>query len=153
MLNEDGRIGAAQYPYISSFSIAAALSCKLVVIVFLVASLLNPTICVGVQLEQTSKHIGLFVFRDSLYDNGNNNYIDTATEFQANFWPYGETFFNYSTSRFFNAEYAKLPIIPTYLQPGNDEFLNGANFASGGAGGLDETYQGMVCMLVSMVFP
>lgn len=98
---------------------------------------------------------GLFIFGDSLYDPGNNNYINTTTEFQANFWPYGKSFFNAPTGRFsdgrlipdFIAEYAKLPLIPPYLQPGNHQFLFGANFASGGAGALDQTYAGLVVNL------
>ncbi|KAK2970484.1 hypothetical protein RJ640_023667 [Escallonia rubra] len=45
------------------------------------------------------------------------------------------------------AEYAKLPLIPPYLQPGNHQFGYGANFASGGAGALDETNPGLVINL------
>lgn len=44
--------------------------------------------------------VSLFVFGDSLLDPGNNNYINTTTDFQANFSPYGETFFKYPTGRF-----------------------------------------------------
>nr|GEY00289.1 GDSL esterase/lipase 1-like [Tanacetum cinerariifolium] len=65
----------------------------------------------------SSQQAALFVFGDSFFDPGN-NHINTATDFQANFWPY--------------AEYASLPIIPAYLEPNND-FTHGANFASGGA--------------------
>lgn len=43
-------------------------------------------------------HVPLFIFGDSLFDAGNNNYINTP--FQSNFWPYGETFFNFPTGRF-----------------------------------------------------
>lgn len=43
-------------------------------------------------------HIALFVFGDSVYDPGNNNYIDTIA--RANYYPYGETFFKYPTGRF-----------------------------------------------------
>lgn len=43
------------------------------------------------------------------------------------------------------AEYAKLPLIPPYLQPDNHEFSYGINFASAGAGALVETRQGAVC--------
>lgn len=42
------------------------------------------------------------------------------------------------------AEYANLPLIPPYLQPGNHEFSTGVNFASAGAGALSETNQGFV---------
>ncbi|KAF7136299.1 hypothetical protein RHSIM_Rhsim08G0242800 [Rhododendron simsii] len=97
----------------------------------------------------------LFVFGDSLYDPGNNNYINTTTDFQANFRPYGESFFKHPTGRFsdgrlipdFIAEYAKLPLIPAYLKPGDHQFEYGANFASGGAGALDETHPGLVINL------
>lgn len=41
------------------------------------------------------------------------------------------------------AEYAKLPIIPPFRQP-YAEYTNGVNFASGGAGILSETNQGLV---------
>ena len=123
-------------------------------------------------------HVALFIFGDSLFDPGNNNYINTTFDFQANFLPYGETFFKYPTGRFSDgrlipdfigkestsnissldhkfidsdsdnfvtAQFAGLPIIPTYLQPGNHKFINGVNFASGGAGALVESHQGFVC--------
>jgi hypothetical protein len=45
------------------------------------------------------KHASLFIFGDSYFDAGNNNYINTTTDFQANFGPYGESFFKYSTGR------------------------------------------------------
>ncbi|KAK1436936.1 hypothetical protein QVD17_02720 [Tagetes erecta] len=94
--------------------------------------------------------VALFVFGDSNYDPGNNNYINTTAGFQANFWPYGISYFNPPTGRFsdgriipdFIAEYAKLPLIPTYLDPKNNEFVYGANFASAGAGILVESYAG-----------
>ena len=122
------------------------------------------------------KHVALFIFGDSLFDPGNNNYINTTFDFQANFLPYGETFFKYPTGRFSDgrlipdfigkalqifqvsitnsltltynfvaAQFAGLPIIPTYLQPGNHKFTDGVNFASGGAGALVESHQGFVC--------
>nr|XP_027121901.1 GDSL esterase/lipase 5-like isoform X1 [Coffea arabica] len=92
----------------------------------------------------------LFFFGDSYFDAGNNNYINTTTLDQANFWPYGESYFSFPTGRFSNgrlisdfiAEYAKLPLIPPFLQPGNQEYRNGVNFASAGAGALDETFRG-----------
>ncbi|KAF7124646.1 hypothetical protein RHSIM_Rhsim12G0212600 [Rhododendron simsii] len=107
------------------------------------------------RLTHSKKHVALFIFGDSLFDVGNNNYINTTTTIrtQANFWPYGETFFNYPTGRFSNgrlipdfiAEYAKLPLLRPYKQPGNNhQFSNGVNFASAGAGALVQTYQGLV---------
>ncbi|PWA80855.1 Lipase, GDSL [Artemisia annua] len=98
------------------------------------------------------EHIPLFVFGDSLFDPGNNNYINTTPDFQANYWPYGVSYFHPASGRFsdgrilsdFIAEYAGLPLIPTYLDPQNDDFLYGANFASGGAGALVESNAGFV---------
>ncbi|KAJ0008434.1 hypothetical protein Pint_29341 [Pistacia integerrima] len=101
----------------------------------------------------SKNHVALFIFGDSLFDAGNNNYINTTIQFQANFWPYGETFFNYPTGRAsdgrlipdFIAAYAKLPSISTILPSYNsDKFIYGVNFASAGGGALVETFQGMV---------
>ncbi|XAR49846.1 hypothetical protein NMG60_11004004 [Bertholletia excelsa] len=103
-------------------------------------------------LPQPQNHVALFIFGDSLFDAGNNNYINTTTSFQANFEPYGETFFHHPTGRFSNgrlipdfiAEHAKLPLLPPYKLPGNHQFTHGVNFASAGAGALSQTYAGMV---------
>ncbi|XP_018447791.1 GDSL esterase/lipase 5 [Raphanus sativus] len=98
----------------------------------------------------------LFIFGDSFLDAGNNNYINTSTLDQANFPPYGQTFFGLPTGRFsdgrlisdFIAEYAKLPLIPPFLEPGDSQKkLSGVNFASAGAGALVETFQGSVISL------
>ncbi|KAL6137369.1 PREDICTED: GDSL esterase/lipase 1-like [Fragaria vesca subsp. vesca] len=115
------------------------------------ATLLVQSGCNGLSVHHR-KHAALFIFGDSLFDVGNNNYINTSTNFQANFFPYGETFFGYSTGRVSDgrlipdiiAEYANLPMIPPYLQPGFDNYTNGVNFASAGAGALAETFQGFV---------
>jgi hypothetical protein len=56
------------------------------------ASLLVARSCHG------SKHVALFIFGDSLYDAGNNKYIEDAPIF-SDFWPYGETFFKHPTGR------------------------------------------------------
>ncbi|KAK4736242.1 hypothetical protein R3W88_010503 [Solanum pinnatisectum] len=74
----------------------------------------------------------------SYFDVGNNNYINTSTLDQANFWPYGNSYFNSPTGRFsdgrlisdFIAEYAKVPIPAPIMQPRNEEehYINGANF-------------------------
>ena len=56
------------------------------------------------------KHASLFIFGDSYFDAGNNNYINTTTGFQANFGPYSESFFKYPTGRFFDGR-----IIPDFI--------------------------------------
>ena len=50
--------------------------------------------------EHSRNHVALFIFGDSFFDAGNNNYINTTTLDQANFWPYGETYFQFPTGRF-----------------------------------------------------
>ncbi|KAL4609729.1 hypothetical protein ACB092_08G002200, partial [Castanea dentata] len=87
------------------------------------------------------EHVALFIFGDSVFDAGNNNYINTITDYQANYEPYGENFFKYSTGRFsdgriipdFIAEFANLPFITPYPHPGYHRYTDGANFASAGA--------------------
>ncbi|KAL4277615.1 hypothetical protein S245_072251 [Arachis hypogaea] len=135
-------------------------------LVFFVASniiILDPTLCLGNGDDDMclvrKQHAALFVFGDSLFDAGNNNYINTTADFQSNYPPYGETFFNYPSGRFsdgrvlpdFIAEYAKLPLIQPYLFPGNKKYSDGINFASAGAGALVETYQGLVIDLKSQL--
>ncbi|XP_031257059.1 GDSL lipase-like isoform X3 [Pistacia vera] len=93
---------------------------------------------------QSRRHAALFVFGDSLYDPGNNNFINSSITHKANYPPYGETFFRFPTGRFsdgrlipdFIAKYAHLPYWKPYLAPGQHEFINGANFASGGASAI-----------------
>lgn len=41
-------------------------------------------------------------------------------------------------------EYANLPLIPAYLNPGVHDYACGVNFASAGAGALSVTNQGFV---------
>lgn len=57
----------------------------------------------GIQSDCSSQvhpKAALFIFGDSLFDPGNNNFINTTTSLQANFSPYGETFFKFPTGRF-----------------------------------------------------
>ncbi|KAG7997303.1 hypothetical protein I3843_01G205200 [Carya illinoinensis] len=120
--------------------------------VFMCASLaIIPTSSLGhSHICLSDDHVALFIFGDSFFDAGNNNYINTT--FRANYYPYGETFFNYPTGRSsdgriipdFIAEFAKLPLIPAYLHPGYKRYVDGANFASVGAGALVGTRQGWV---------
>ena len=54
--------------------------------------------------------------------------------------------------RYDATEYAGLPLIPAYLEPWNNEFTHGANFASAGAGALIETFAGFVCIHPFLLF-
>lgn len=93
----------------------------------------------------------LFVLGDSTVDVGNNNVMDTLPLFKVDRSPYGRRFFGKPTGRFsegrvvpdFIADYAGLPFLPPYADREAD-FSYGANFASGGAGILRETNNGMV---------
>ncbi|XP_038901399.1 GDSL esterase/lipase 3-like isoform X2 [Benincasa hispida] len=92
-------------------------------------------------VQSWGKRFGFFIFGDSYVDAGNNNYINLTSDCRANFPPYGETFFPIPTGRFSDAEYAQMPFIQAYLDPNNNNYTNGVNFASGGAGALVETNQ------------
>uniref|UniRef100_A0A0A0LEG2 Uncharacterized protein n=1 Tax=Cucumis sativus TaxID=3659 RepID=A0A0A0LEG2_CUCSA len=46
-----------------------------------------------------------------------------------------------------NAQYANLQLLLPYLYPGNKRYIDGINFASGGAGALDEINRGLVISL------
>lgn len=64
-------------------------------------SLLIPsTIFIAFLVVPISAKNPLFIFGDSILDAGNNNYIQTTSFAQANFYPYGITFFNFPTGRF-----------------------------------------------------
>lgn len=52
------------------------------------------------QVEEEGGAAALYVFGDSFFDSGNNDYINTTTLYLANYWPYGETFFHFPTGRF-----------------------------------------------------
>lgn len=113
------------------------------------------------QQMSTSRHVALFVFGDSLFDPGNNQYINHTNKIGTGggspelSLPYGETYFRKSTGRIsdgrivpdFIAEFFNLPLWKAYLQPGQHNFSNGANFASGGAGVLSDTHVGTVINL------
>ncbi|KAI3976899.1 hypothetical protein MKX01_008757 [Papaver californicum] len=93
----------------------------------------------------------IFVFGDSLVDPGNNNYI-SGTLAKNNFYPYGIDFPSGKTytGRFTNGRTVvdiigeKLRVkdyIPPYMDPTTvgDVVLRGVNYASGGAGILNDT--------------
>ncbi|PRQ51706.1 putative SGNH hydrolase-type esterase domain-containing protein [Rosa chinensis] len=131
---------------------------QIYILAFYASLLVLKCSCLGNSVHQR-KHAALFIFGDALFDNGNNNYLNTTTKYQSNFWPYGETFFNHSTGRFsdgrlisdFIAEYAKLPLIPPYLQPGSKDYTYGINFASSAAGALADTHPGFVIDLTTQL--
>ncbi|XP_030972724.1 GDSL esterase/lipase 4-like [Quercus lobata] len=125
----------------------ASLSIHYCILAFFCATLLIiPYTCLA---KLPENHAALFIFGDSLFDAGNNNYINGP---KTDFWPYGETFFKHPTGRVCNgrvvpdfiAEYANLPLIKPYLQPGFDNYTDGVNFASAGAGVLPETHPGTI---------
>ncbi|KAF8399229.1 hypothetical protein HHK36_015094 [Tetracentron sinense] len=88
----------------------------------------------------------MFIFGDSLIDDGNNNYIPTIA--RANYFPYGIDL-GFPTGRFCNgltvvdygARLLGLPFIPPYLSPTSKgtNILRGLNYASAAAGIIDET--------------
>lgn len=71
----------------------------------LVAHFATPIAC-----NERPHQASLFVFGDSVFDPGNNNYINTTPGFQANYFPYGESFFQYPTGRFSNGR-----LIPDFI--------------------------------------
>ncbi|KAL3338821.1 hypothetical protein AABB24_027778 [Solanum stoloniferum] len=112
-----------------------------------------PINCFDIQNKVTTT---LFVFGDSMFDPGNNNYIINPSAYKANFEPYGKSYFKHPTGRFsdgrlvpdFIAEFANLPMIPSFYQALHNHSINhGVNFASAGAGCLDETYSEKVISL------
>ncbi|CAN0890100.1 GDSL esterase/lipase At1g71691 [Linum grandiflorum] len=94
----------------------------------------------------------LFIFGDSLIDNGNNNNL--ASLAKANYLPYGIDFNGGPTGRFSNgytmvdeiAERLGLPLIPPYseVSSGNGDVTRGINYASAAAGILDDTGRNFV---------
>ncbi|XP_075517249.1 GDSL esterase/lipase At1g71691-like [Primulina tabacum] len=92
----------------------------------------------------------LFIFGDSLIDNGNNNNL--ASLAKANYFPYGIDFNGGSTGRFSNgytmvdtiAELLGLPLIPPYSEASGDQIRYGVNYASAAAGILDDTGRNFV---------
>ncbi|XP_059450182.1 GDSL esterase/lipase At1g71691-like [Corylus avellana] len=92
----------------------------------------------------------MFVFGDSLIDNGNNN--DLPSFAKANYFPYGIDFNAGPTGRFSNgytmvdeiAELLGLPLLPAYSEASGEQLLHGVNYASAAAGILDITGRNFV---------
>lgn len=74
--------------------------------------LIATRVCSQSQLEPQVP--GLFIFGDSLIDNGNNN--DLPTLAKADFWPYGIDFPQGTTGRFTNGR-TYVDILGTYFGP------------------------------------
>ncbi|KAI6700347.1 hypothetical protein NL676_014671 [Syzygium grande] len=126
---------------------------SLFVTLFFCAILLLLLSCHG---ELPENHAAFFIFGDSLLDSGNNLYLNDSGK--ADSLPYGETFFKHPTGRLcdgrivpdFISEYAKLPYIKPYLEPGFTDYTNGVNFASAGAGVLPGTRPGTLYLKLQL---
>ncbi|KAJ8617387.1 hypothetical protein MRB53_013573 [Persea americana] len=91
----------------------------------------------------------MFVFGDSLVDNGNNNNLYSFAK--ANYFPNGIDFYQGPSGRFCNGKTAVdmlgemlgLPYLPTFVQSKSNvsAILSGVNYASAAGGILDETGQ------------
>ncbi|KAJ0972931.1 hypothetical protein J5N97_020890 [Dioscorea zingiberensis] len=87
----------------------------------------------------------LFVFGDSLIDDGNNNNLPSLAK--ANYFPYGIDFPKGSSGRFSNgytivdelADLLNLPLIPPDSEASGQNIFHGVNYASAAAGILDNT--------------
>ncbi|KAJ3678104.1 hypothetical protein LUZ60_001907 [Juncus effusus] len=92
----------------------------------------------------------MFVFGDSLIDDGNNN--DLTSLAKANYYPYGIDFSGGPTGRFSNgytivdeiADLLGLPLVPPNSQGSGEATFHGVNYASAAAGILDVTGQNFV---------
>ncbi|KAI3452170.1 hypothetical protein Pfo_008835 [Paulownia fortunei] len=106
-------------------------------------------IMLHISLVNSALTPALYVFGDSLFDSGNNNFLPTLAK--ADFSPYGMDFDRGPTGRFTNgrtlvdfiAEFLGLPYSPPYLsllqRVLHPEQLTGLNFASASCGILPET--------------
>lgn len=93
----------------------------------------------------------LFIFGDSLVDNGNNNQLNSLAK--ANYMPYGIDFPGGPTGRFSNGKTtvdvaAQLlgfdSYIPPYSTARGQDILKGVNYASAAAGIIEETGRQLV---------
>ncbi|KAL1542732.1 GDSL esterase/lipase-like protein [Salvia divinorum] len=91
----------------------------------------------------------MFVFGDSLVNNGNNNFLKSIAK--ANYYPYGVDSTRGATGKFSNGDtfvdylggWLGLPAPPPFADPTTtgQKILGGVNYASAAAGILDETGQ------------
>ncbi|XP_062158864.1 GDSL esterase/lipase At5g08460-like [Alnus glutinosa] len=99
-------------------------------------------------IEAAQQFSGMFVFGDSLVDDGNNNLLGSLAK--ANYFPYGIDFYEGPSGRFCNGktiidflgELMGLPYLPAFASTFTSvgiNVVNGVNYASAGAGILDET--------------
>ncbi|XP_031114635.1 GDSL esterase/lipase At5g55050 [Ipomoea triloba] len=101
--------------------------------------------------SEAQKVPAMYVFGDSLVDVGNNDHIDSIirADFPHNGVDYPGRkatgrFSNGNNSADFIAEKVGLPTPPPYLSDKNNVFLKGVSFASGGAGILNSTNNGVI---------
>ncbi|XP_050383854.1 GDSL esterase/lipase 1-like isoform X3 [Argentina anserina] len=116
----------------------------------------DSSFCSAAHQSKPQHKAALFVFGDSLFDSGNNQYLNASSGMGAGSTklPYGETYFKHATGRVsdgrivpdFIAQFANLPLPPPYLEPGSHQFSDGTNFASAGAGVLPETQPGTISL-------
>lgn len=59
---------------------------------------------------EETQHKALFVFGDSIFDPGNNAYLNSTSKLISLYWPYGETFFHHPTGRFSDGR-----IVPDFI--------------------------------------
>ncbi|XP_051135728.1 GDSL esterase/lipase APG-like isoform X2 [Andrographis paniculata] len=115
----------------------------------LIYTLAMAILCWSVNSQGITLVPAIMTFGDSVVDVGNNDYVHTV--FKANYPPYGRDFKNHeATGRFCNGKLATditaetlgfKTYAPAYLSPqaSRKNLLQGANFASAGAGYDDHT--------------
>ncbi|GMN56485.1 hypothetical protein TIFTF001_025590 [Ficus carica] len=106
-------------------------------------------VAVRLEIGSAAQVPAMFVFGDSLVDDGNNNYLRSLAK--ANYYPYGCDFNGGFTGRFTNGRtivdmlgaLLGLPYVPAYKDPNTagSRVTGGVNYASAGGGILDETGQ------------
>ncbi|KAK9228932.1 hypothetical protein WN944_021889 [Citrus x changshan-huyou] len=99
------------------------------------------------------KHVALFVFGDSLYDPGNNNFLNISIG--CNYPPYGETYFKFPTGRCSDGRLIPYFIVETLFRTRKTSIYKWsqlAKFASAGAGVLPATNPGTLNLEIQLIF-